>query len=75
MWDYLKLLLTLLPGELNLDEAFKAFSEAEAKGGGLYVVIDAILANSAKVFPNALTRPIAVLALQAIERLHHGGTP
>lgn len=72
MWNYLKLILTLLPGELNLDEAFKAFTEAETSGGGFPKIIDTIIGHAEKIFPDPLTRPVAVLALQGISSLYHG---
>lgn len=72
VWTYVKLILTVLPGELNLEEAAVAFNEAEMKGGGLPAIVDAIITHKDKVFPDPLTRPIAVLTLEGISHLYHG---
>lgn len=75
LWAAVKLLFSMLPGEINFsvlyEIAWNVFNSGWTKGAFLKaVLVDAVL-----VFPDARTRPVAVLVLQAMLDLINAAVP
>jgi hypothetical protein len=66
IWAAIKLVMTVLPGEVNLvaleNVAWQVFEKGWTKGAFL----TAVLANATEVFPDARSRPFLIVVVQAM---------
>jgi hypothetical protein len=67
--SYLQIFLTLLSGEFNAAELGKVVLAAELTSPGWAGALNAILADAVAVFPDPITRPLYVYAVNFLAKL------
>lgn len=69
LWNTVKTLVTMIPGEINVPFLLSVVAEAELAGGGFDKIFAAIINEAPFIFPDPTFRQIAIVVLKELEKV------
>lgn len=69
VWNTVKTLVTMIPGEVNIPFLLSVVAESELAGGGFDKIFADIINEASFIFPDPTFRQVAIVVLKELQKV------